>query len=85
MVLELRSRARTPGVSLGGGVGGFEIVGRSEGWPRPSTPLVFECRGRLGECTIRLGYVPFLTTIAFRSVSSIRGSTTLSKIGKPRG
>nr|CAN68154.1 hypothetical protein VITISV_040298 [Vitis vinifera] len=27
-------------------------------------------RGRLGECTIRLGYAPFLTTIAFRRVGS---------------
>ena len=33
-------------------------------------------RGRLGECTIRLGYAPFLTAIAFRRVGSTRGPTS---------
>ena len=66
MVSEPRSWVRTPGVSLGEG----EIVGRLEGWPRPSTPLVFECHGHLSECTIKLGYVSFLTVIAFRRVGS---------------
>ena len=51
------------------GVAGGEIVGRSEDWLRPSTPLVF-ARGRLGECTIRLGYAPFLQAIVFRRVGS---------------
>ena len=47
-----------------------EIVGISESWLPPSTPLVFEYRGRLGECTIRLVYVFFLIAIAFRRVGS---------------
>ena len=45
-------------------------VGRSEDWPHPSTSLVLKCRERLGECTIRLGYAHFLTTIAFERVGS---------------
>ena len=28
-------------------------------------------RGRLGECTIKLGYASFLTTIAFMRVGSV--------------
>ena len=32
-------------------------------------------RGRLGECTIRLGYASFLTTIAFRRFGSAWGPT----------
>ena len=32
--------------------------------------------GHLGECTIRLGYAPFLTTIAFRRVGSTWGPTS---------
>ena len=33
-------------------------------------------RGRLDECTIRLGYASFLTTIVFRRVGSARGPTS---------
>ena len=36
---------------------------------------IFECHGRLGECTIRLGYAPFQTTIAFRRVDIAWGRT----------
>ena len=48
-------------------------IGRSEDWPHPSTPLVFECREHLGECGIRLGYTSFLTTIVFKRVGSSWG------------
>ena len=34
------------------------------------------CCGHLGECTIRLGYTPFLTTIVFRRVDSVWGPTS---------
>ena len=36
---------------------------------------IFECHRRLGECTIRLGYAPFQTTIAFRRVDIAWGRT----------
>ena len=52
------------------GVVGREIVDKSESWLPPSTPLMFEYYGRLGECTIRLVYVFFLIAIAFRRVGS---------------
>ena len=54
MVSEPRSRVRTPGVLLG--VASI------------NSPCVR--RGRLGECTIRLGYMPFLQAIAFRRVGN---------------
>ena len=45
--------------------------------------------GRLGECTIRLGYMHFLTTIAFRKVGSIWGPTNGIRVdatsSNPRG
>ena len=34
-------------------------------------------RGRLGECTISLGYAPFLTAIAFRRFGSASGPTKM--------
>lgn len=49
-------------------------VGRLEGWSCPSTPLMFECRGHLGEYIIRLGCVFFLTLIDFRRVGNAWGS-----------
>ena len=36
---------------------------------------MFECRERLCECTIRLEYASFLTTIAFRRVDNVWDST----------
>ena len=54
----------------------YESVGRSEGWPCPSTPLMFKCRGHLGEYTIRLGYAFFLTLIDFRRVGNAWGSNS---------
>ena len=51
-------------------------VGKSEGWSRSSTLFVFECRGRLGEYTIRLGYAPFLIAIAFMRVGCVLGPTS---------
>ena len=44
----------------------MDYVDRLEGWLHLSTPLIFECHERLDECTIRLGYMSFLTIIAFR-------------------
>ena len=59
------------------------IVDRSEGWPRPSTPLVFASinspcvrRGHLGECIIKIRYAPFLTSIAFKRIGSTWGPTS---------
>ena len=51
-------------------------VGKSEGWSRSSTLFVFECHGRLGEYTIRLGYAPFLIAIAFMRVGCVLGPTS---------
>ena len=61
------------------GVVGREIVGRSKSWLPPSTPLVFEYCGRLGECTIRLVYVFFLIATAFRRVGSVWDPTVMTK------
>ena len=48
----------------------------------------FPCvrRGCLGECTIRLGYGPFLTAIAFRRVGSAWGPTGMNmhKVNTPK-
>ena len=45
-------------------------VGILKGWPSLLTHFVFECYGRLGECTIKLWYISFLMTIIFRRVGS---------------
>ena len=51
-------------------VAGGEIVGRLEGWSRPSTPRMFKCCERFGECIIRLRYAFFLIAIDFGRVGS---------------
>ena len=63
VVSESRSRVRTLRVSLGGDY--WQIGGLA-------TSINSHCvhRGCLDECTIRLGYVPFLTAIVFRRVGS---------------
>ena len=58
---------------------GFISVGISEGWLRPSTPLVFKCCGHLSECTIRLRYVYFLTTIVLRELVAPEVLQVMSK------
>ena len=70
VILESRSRVRTRGVSLGGG-GNCWKIGRLS--VSINSPCV-RC-GRLGECTIRLGYAPFLQAIAFRRVGCSWGPT----------
>ena len=57
-----------------------EIIDKLEGWLCPLTPFVFECHGCLGECTIKLGYVPFLTTIVFKRVDSVWGPISLEEL-----
>ena len=69
VVSEPRSRVQTPGVSLGGDC--WQIGGLAASI---NSPCVH--RGRLGECTISLGYAPFLTAFAFRRVGNVWGHTS---------